>query len=36
MEKPLGSSTVHATSKHLGNVGRPLNDMIILKLTLKK
>jgi len=36
MEKPLGRSTVHATLKHLGNIGRTVNDRIILKLILKK
>jgi hypothetical protein len=36
MEKLLGRSTVHATLKHLGNIGRPINDRIILKLILKK
>ena len=35
MEKPLGRSKVHAKLKHLGDVGRPINDMIIFKLILK-
>jgi hypothetical protein len=32
----MEETAVHATIKHLGKVGRPINGRIILKLILKK